>query len=112
MPSESTLTEAEKAKFKAALPSHSFYFAAFARIYYAYPDPRKWSYAGLQGALVLCKDDSKGTFNFKMVDLEGTRGVLWHQELYRGLELNQDRAFFLSFEGDVCGSLTLSSFPL
>jgi len=43
-----------------------------------------------------------------MVDLDGTRGVIWEHELYDGLVLNQDRTFFLSFEGDV--SCWLSSY--
>jgi WH1 domain len=33
--------------------------------------------------------------------LQGTRGVLWQQELYEGFTYNQDRAYFFTFEGDV-----------
>ncbi|KAJ2923791.1 hypothetical protein H1R20_g13307, partial [Candolleomyces eurysporus] len=37
-----------------------------------------------------------------MVDLEGTRGVIWEHEIYQDLEYNPDRAFFHSFSGDEC----------
>lgn len=104
MPSQSTLSDDEKAKVKSIVsaPSHKIGYAALARIYYAYPQPGKWAYSGLQGALVFSTDNNNNTMHFKMVDLDGTRGVIWDQELYEGFELNQDRAFFLSFEGDVC----------
>lgn len=103
MPSQSTLSGDEKAKVKnvVSAPSHKITYAALARIYYAHPQPNKWAYAGLQGALVFCTNNTTGTMNMKMVDLDGTRGVIWDQELYDGFEMNQDRAFFLSFEGDV-----------
>lgn len=103
MPSQSTLDANDKAKVKSAVPqaSHKIHFAALARIYYAYPQPDKWSYTGLQGALVSCRNTKLNTSYFKMVDLDGTRGVIWEHEWYDGLELNRDRAFFLSFAGDV-----------
>lgn len=103
MPTQSTLTTDEKARIKNAIPapSNKIFFAALARIYYAYPKPGKWSYAGLQGALVFTLDNSNNTYHFKMVDLDGTRGVLWDHELYENLEYNRERSFFHSFEGDV-----------
>jgi len=103
MPSQSTLDAGEKAKVKNAIGtgSNKIYYAALARIYYAYPQPDKWSYAGLQGALTVMLEQSTNTYHFKMVDLDGTRGIIWDHELYEGLELNQDRNFFLSFAGDV-----------
>lgn len=103
MPSQSTLSVDEKAKVKSAIPvsSNKIHYAAMARIYYAYPQPERWSYAGLQGALVISYENTSNSFHFKMVDLDGTRGVIWDHELYQGLELNQDRSFFLSFAGDV-----------
>ncbi|KAF8901157.1 hypothetical protein CPB84DRAFT_1679887 [Gymnopilus junonius] len=103
MPSQSTLSADEKAKVKGAISSsNKIHYAAMARIYYAYPQPEKWSYSGLQGALVISYENNSNSFHFKMVDLDGTRGVIWDHELYRGLELNQDRSFFLSFAGDKC----------
>lgn len=111
MPSQSTLNSDEKARIKNVVPpsSSKIFFAALARIYYAYPQPNKWSYTGLQGALVFCKDTNTNVLQFKMVDLDGTRGVIWEHELYEGFQLNQDRAFFLSFPGDVRLSLSCES---
>ena len=40
---------------------------------------------------------------FRLVDLTGTRGVIWEHELYQGFEYNADRAYFHSFAGDVSG---------
>ena len=53
MPAQSTLSNDEKAKVKAAVnsPANKILTAALARIYYAYPNPNEWSYTGLQGAL-------------------------------------------------------------
>ena len=102
MPAQSTLSTEEKDRVKSAIPKsrNQIFYATLARIYYAWPDPEKWGYAGLQGALAFVKD-SKGILWFKMVDLEGTRGIIWEHELYSGVEYNTDRAFFHSFSGDV-----------
>ncbi|TFK37095.1 hypothetical protein BDQ12DRAFT_576978, partial [Crucibulum laeve] len=104
MPSQSTLNTDEKAKVKSVVsaPANKIFYAALGRVYYAYPDPQKWSYAGLQGALVFFRDTSNNTLHFKMVDLDGTRGSIWEQEFYEGFEYYQDRAFFHSFPGDEC----------
>lgn len=103
MPVQSTLTPEEKIKIKNAIPnsSNKIFSAALARIYYAHPDPHHWSYAGLQGAVVLSKDQDRRNINFKLVDTDGTRGVIWEHELYDGFEFYPDRAFFHSFPGDV-----------
>jgi Wiskott-Aldrich syndrome protein len=104
MPSQSTLNPDEKNKVKAAIPpaSNKILFATLARIYYAHPQPNEWSYAGLQGALAFVRDTSKNTQSFQLVDLDGTRGVIWQFEVYKGLEYYPDRAFFHSFAADVC----------
>ncbi|KAJ7083738.1 hypothetical protein B0H15DRAFT_753990, partial [Mycena belliarum] len=104
MPSQSTLSTEEKNKVKAAIPtsSNKILYAALARIYYAHPQPDEWSYAGLQGALAFIKDNTKGIHAFRLVDLTGTRGVIWEYELYDGLEYFPDRAFFHSFAADEC----------
>lgn len=103
MPSQSTLNADEKAKVKSVIPvsSHKIFYVALARVYYAYPDPNKWSYAGLQGAMSFVRDKTKGCVMFKLVDIYGTRGVIWQHEVYEGLDYNPDRAFFHSFAGDV-----------
>ncbi|KAI0761866.1 hypothetical protein BC629DRAFT_987277 [Irpex lacteus] len=104
MPTSSAITSDDKAKIKAAIPnsSNKILTAAIARIYYAYPDPNKWSYSGLQGALALAKDNNRGAHVFKLVDLAGTGGVVWEHEMYEGFEYYQDRPFFYSFPGDEC----------
>ena len=103
MPSQTTLNSDDKSKVKTALitPSTKIQTAALARIYYAYPQPTTWSYAGLQGALALVHDKQKSCFYLKMVDLAGTRGIIWEHELYEGFDYFQDRPFFHSFAGDV-----------
>ncbi|KAI0360643.1 WH1-domain-containing protein, partial [Trametes cingulata] len=103
MPAQSTLSNDEKAKVKAAVnsPANKIFTAALARIYYAYPKPDEWSYTGLQGALAFVKD-TQGVFYLKLVDLAGTRGIIWEHELYEGFEYFQDRPFFHSFAGDDC----------
>ena len=110
MPSQSTLDASAKTKVKNVIgtSSNKIQYAALVRIYYAYPDAKKWSYAGLQGGLAFVSNNTTKRLHFQMVDLDGTRGVIWEHELYDGLVLNQDRTFFLSFEGDV--SCWLSSY--
>lgn len=107
MPAQTTLSADEKAKIKQAVPSSSYKIqtATTARIYYAYPDTSSWSYSGLQGAIALAQDKSRNVFTFKMVDVTGTRGVIWEHELYEGFEYYEDRPFFHTFEGDVSHSL-------
>ena len=99
------LTPEEKNKVKNAIPKNSktIFCDALARIFYAHPDPKKWSYAGLQGALVLTQDPQNilNILLLKLVDVDGTRGVIWEHELYTDFELEQDNSFFHSFPGDV-----------
>jgi len=48
------------------------------------------------------REKERGMFWFKLVDLTGTRGVIWEHEVYRGeFEYFKDREFFHSFAGDV-----------
>ncbi|KAI0635204.1 hypothetical protein C8Q77DRAFT_1053887 [Trametes polyzona] len=103
MPAQSTLSNEEKTKVKAAVnsPANKIFTAALARIYYAYPKPDEWSYTGLQGALAFVRD-TQGVLNLKLVDLVGTRGIIWEHELYEGFEYFQDRPYFHSFAGDDC----------
>lgn len=97
------ITPEEKSKIKNIIPqsSNKIFGAALTRIYYAYPDPHRWSYAGLQGAIVLAKDKTRNSIALKLVDIDGTRGIIWEHELYNGFEFYQDRPFFHSFPGDV-----------
>lgn len=100
MPSQSSLSADDKTRLKSTLPGDKVLHAALARIYYAYPQPDKWSYTGFQGAIAFVKD-TKNILSFKMIDLEGTRGIIWEHELYSGFDYHPDRPFFHSFAGDV-----------
>ena len=66
-----TLDADENATVKKAIPnsSNKIYYAARARIYYGYASTRKWSYAGLEGALAFVLNISSNTLHFMMVDL-------------------------------------------
>jgi hypothetical protein len=102
MPSSSTLSANEKTLVRSLIPSPTKILAAsLARIYFAHPDPYSWSYGGLEGALVIAADRTRGAHFFYLVDLVGTRGVIWEHEIYKGFEYNQDRLFFHTFAGDV-----------
>lgn len=103
MPAQETLSPDDKSKVKSVIPKppNKIVTAALVRIYYAYPQPNEWSYAGLQGALAFVKDETRNIFYMRLVDLAGTRGVIWEHELYDGFEYFQDRPFFHSFAGDV-----------
>ena len=102
MPAQTILSKEEKAKVMSAIPkeSNKLWIASLARIYYAYPNPNEWSYAGLQGGLAFAKS-SQGSLHLKLVDLDGTRGVIWEHELYQNFDYFQDRPYFHSFPGDV-----------
>ena len=105
-----TLDANEGAKVKEAIPAsnlNKIYYAARARIYWARTGTRKWSYAGIQGALVFLLNTSSNALHFQMVDLDGDGGVIWDYELHDGLVLDQEKSvtFFLSFEGVVGGDV-------
>ncbi|KAH7922551.1 WH1-domain-containing protein, partial [Leucogyrophana mollusca] len=104
MPAQSALSADEKSKVKSAIPpsGNKILTATAARIYYAHPQPNKWSYGGLEGALAFVRDTARDAFVLKLVDMMGTRGVIWEHELYDGFEYFQDRPFFHSFAGDEC----------
>lgn len=70
MPSTSTLTSTEKSLIKKHAPTSSgdkILTAAIGRIYYAYPDPVKWSFSGLSGAVVFGWGNAGGWL--KVIDL-------------------------------------------
>lgn len=104
MPTQSTITSSDKARIKSTLPNSQWKIltATLARVYYAYPDPEKWSYSGMQGGLAFVKDQKNGAYWFKICDLQGTRGILWDCEMPLDEEYSKDRGFFHSFAGDVC----------
>lgn len=98
------LTTADKEKIKRAVPktSNKIIDATVARLYIAHPDPNEWTYTGLVGAIALVDDLVGHTFFLKLVDILGSKGVLWDQELYVNFEYHQDRKFFHTFEIEDC----------
>lgn len=98
------LTTADKEKVKRAVPkaSNKIIDATVARLYIAHPDPNAWTYTGLVGAIALVDDLVGHTFFLKLVDIIGTRGVIWDQELYVNFDYHQDRKFFHTFEIEDC----------
>ncbi|GAA6044967.1 hypothetical protein JCM8097_005665 [Rhodosporidiobolus ruineniae] len=103
MPSTSSLTSSEKSLIKKHAPTgpgDKIHTAAIARVYYAYPDPAKWSYSGLSGALVFGWGQGGGWL--KLVDLAGTRGVIWQHGVVEDMPYYQDRTFFHTFPSDDC----------
>lgn len=101
----SVLSEADKETVKRTVPkaSNKIQAVAVARLYVAHPNPRKWTYTGLQGAAVLSNDTVGNTFWIKLVDISpSNRGVIWDQEIYDTFQYNQDRTFFHSFELEQC----------
>ncbi|KAG0277633.1 hypothetical protein BGZ96_002786, partial [Linnemannia gamsii] len=102
MPSVTLHNPEDKAAIKRALPttSQKIITATVARLYVAYPDPNSWTYSGIMGGLAFVQ--TKSTFFFRIVDLMGSRGVIWEQELYENFEYNQERSFFHTFAIDNC----------
>lgn len=67
----SILSKDEKQIVKRAIPSSSnnIITVAVGRLYVAYPDPKRWNFTGISGAVVLCEDLVGNTFFFKIVDV-------------------------------------------
>ena len=67
----SILSDEDKQTVKRTVPksANKIHTVAVAKLYIAYPDPRRWTYTGLQGAVVLANDLVGNTFWLKMVDI-------------------------------------------
>ncbi|GAA6022846.1 hypothetical protein JCM11491_007016, partial [Sporobolomyces phaffii] len=103
MPSHSSLTSSEKSLIKKHGPTGAgdkIHAAAIGRIYYAYPDPAKWSYSGISGAVAFGWGQSGGWL--KVIDLAGTRGNIWQHGIVEDIAYYQDRTFFHTFPSDDC----------
>ncbi|TRX98553.1 hypothetical protein FHL15_000627 [Xylaria flabelliformis] len=101
----SILNEEDKETVKRVVPkqSNKIQAVAVARLYVAYPNRQKWTYTGLQGAVVLANDLVGNTYWVKMVDISPAgRGVIWDQELFETWSYNADRTFFHTFELEDC----------
>ncbi|CEL01899.1 Putative Actin regulatory protein [Aspergillus calidoustus] len=103
MPSILSDADKETVKRNVPKPANKIHAVAVARLYVAYPDPHRWTYTGLQGAVVLANDLVGRTFWLKLVDVSPAgKGVIWDQEIYENFQYNQDRTFFHTFELDDC----------
>lgn len=67
----SILTDDDKETVKRFVPkaSNKIQAVAVARLYVAYPNKSKWTYTGLQGAVVLANDLVGNTYWLKLVDI-------------------------------------------
>lgn len=67
----SILNDDDKDTVKRFVPkqSNKIQAVAVAKLYVAYPDPSRWTYSGLQGAVVLSNDLVGNTYWLKMVDI-------------------------------------------
>ena len=67
----SILTEDDKEVVKRQVPkaANKIQAVAVARLYVAYPNRNRWTYTGLQGAVVLANDLVGNTYWLKLVDL-------------------------------------------
>lgn len=67
----SILNDADKETVKRFVPkqTNKIQAVAVARLYVAHPDPSRWKYTGLQGAVVLANDLVGNTYWLKMVDI-------------------------------------------
>ena len=74
----SILNDDDKDTVKRFVPkqSNKIQAVAVARLYVAYPSPSKWTYTGLQGAIVLANDLVGNTYWLKMVDISVRREQL------------------------------------
>lgn len=67
----SVLSEDDKETVRRMVPkaSNKIQAVAVARLYIAYPNRSKWTYTGLQGAVVLSNDLIGNTYWLKLVDI-------------------------------------------
>ncbi|KAI1436426.1 hypothetical protein GGR50DRAFT_234520 [Xylaria sp. CBS 124048] len=101
----SILNDEDKETVKRVVPKHTnkIQAVAVARLYVAYPDRTRWTYTGLQGAIVLANDLVGNTYWIKLVDISPAgRGVIWDQEIFETWSYNADRTFFHTFELEEC----------
>ena len=67
----SILSDADKETVKRTVPkpANKILAVAVARLYVAHPNRQRWTYTGLQGAVVLANDLVGHTFWIKLVDV-------------------------------------------
>ena len=69
MPSVLSDSDKETVRRTVAKPANKIHAVAVARLYIAYPNRQRWTYTGLQGAVVLANDLVGNTFWLKLVDI-------------------------------------------
>lgn len=74
----SILNDDDKQTVKRTVPkaSNKIHAVAVAKLYIAHPNRNKWTYTGLQGAVVLANDLVGNTFWIKVVDV--SVGIMAH----------------------------------
>lgn len=67
----SVLSEDDKETVKRTVPkaANKIHAVAVARLYVAHPNRQRWTYTGLQGAVVLANDLVGNTYWMKLVDV-------------------------------------------
>ncbi|ORX61511.1 hypothetical protein DM01DRAFT_1316278 [Hesseltinella vesiculosa] len=100
MPSVALTTAEDKNKVRRALPTAKIYAATVARLYVAYPNPNKWAYANVWGAIAFLKDKKKHSLYMRIIDLINHTGVIWEQEIYDDFQLDQKTPYFFTFASD------------
>ncbi len=73
----SVLSDDDKEIVRRMVPkaSNKIQAVAVARLYIAYPNRSKWTYSGLQGAVVLCNDLIGNTYWLKLVDISVSKSM-------------------------------------
>ncbi len=71
----SILSDDDKETVKRHVPkqTNKIHAVAVARLYVAYPNKARWTYTGLQGAVVLANDLVGNTYWLKLVDVSVRR---------------------------------------
>ncbi|CAJ0828746.1 1705_t:CDS:2, partial [Entrophospora sp. SA101] len=96
MPSVTLANSEDKKTIKGVIPTdkNKILAATVARLYFAHPDPNRWTYSNIMGAVAFVFDENKKSFYFRIVDLTNNRGVVWEHELYSDFQYNQDCPYF------------------
>ncbi|CAH0050693.1 unnamed protein product [Clonostachys solani] len=98
----SILTDPEKDIVKSVIPkaSNRILAVGLIRLYVAYPDPRKWTYTGLEGALVLLNDLLPAhAIWLRIVDITpARRGVIWEMQVPEEWQYSATKPLLHTFE--------------
>ncbi|VUC33952.1 unnamed protein product [Clonostachys rosea] len=100
----SILTDAEKDIVKSVIrkTTNKIFAVGLIRLYVAWPDPKKWTYTGLEGALVLLNDLSPPCAVWlRIVDISpAARGVIWEMQVPEEWRYSATKPLLHTFEMD------------